>query len=76
MQPSKADPEKKKSIGEISIATPGGRDFGNSRCATGGKQGSRRSLNIVVRRGGGIDCSPPLAHHFAGHTAARSQAPP
>ncbi|NKK46193.1 hypothetical protein E0H93_29700 [Rhizobium leguminosarum bv. viciae] len=48
-----------KSIGEISIATPGGRDFGNSRCVTGGKQGSRRSLNIVARRGGGIDCPRP-----------------
>lgn len=53
-----------KSIGEISIATPDGRDFGNPRRATGGKQSSRRSLKIVARRGGGIDCSPPLAHHF------------
>ena len=47
-----------KSIGEISIAATqrvGFREF--SSCESG-RVRSRRSLNIVARRGGGTDCAP------------------
>ncbi len=51
--------QKMKSIGEISIAPlPAGfREFSTRRER---EKGSRRSLNIVARRGGGIDCRRTL----------------
>ena len=46
--------QKMKSIGEISIAPlPGG--ISGILDAQGAEEGSRRSLNIVARRGGGTD---------------------
>ncbi|WP_322885874.1 hypothetical protein U8C32_27045 (plasmid) [Sinorhizobium medicae] len=48
-----------KSIGEISIAPlPGG--ISGILDAQGAEEGSRRSLNIVARRGGETDCRRAL----------------
>ncbi len=61
---SKARSIRKKSIGEISIAPPiraGFREFSTRRS---GKKGSRRSLSIAARRGGGTDCPQLLRSAF------------
>jgi hypothetical protein len=49
---------KMKSIGGTSIAPPARAGFREFSARGSGKVGSRRSLNIVARRGGGIDCTP------------------
>lgn len=46
-----------KSIGEISVSDAQRAGFREFSSCEGGKQRSRRSLNIVVRKGGGTDCA-------------------
>jgi hypothetical protein len=55
-----------KSIGEISIAVAQRAGFREFSSCEAWEQSSRRSLNIVARRGGGIDCAPRLAHRLFG----------
>lgn len=66
--------QKMKSIGEISIAAPSGgfREF-SSRGER--KKGSRRSRNIVARRGGGTDCRRARRSVFRARCAAVTPKP-
>ncbi|PDT82171.1 hypothetical protein CO676_18060 [Sinorhizobium sp. BJ1] len=57
-----------KSIGEISVSDAQRAGFREFSSCESGKQRSRRSLNIVARRGGGTDCAPDLAHCSIGHS--------
>jgi len=53
-----------KSIGEISVSDAQRAGFREFSSCEGGRQRSRRSLNIVALRGGGTDCAPHLAHRL------------
>jgi hypothetical protein len=57
-----------KSIGEISVSDAQRAGFREFSSCEGGQQRSRRSLNIVARRGGGADCAPHFARCFIGRT--------
>lgn len=60
-----------KGIGEISVSAAPRAGFREFSSCKEREQGSRGSLNIGARRGGGTDCAPFPAHRLAGRSPTR-----